>query len=326
MKIVIFGKKEGSGISAVKRILQDGLPDAEIEFCLASSKAVIKESIKDTDALLIAPEEIDSEIMDSAPKLKCIAIQASGYAHVDIKAATERGIVVCPIEEYCTEEVSDHTMALMLALLRNLKHFTAQIEQNIWDYNSAIRHRLSSLTLAIFGFGRIGQAVAKRASSFGIKIIAVDPFLSNLMDFDMNVTLVDKKTALSQADVISVHMNANEENEDYFDLETFKQCVKKPIFINVSRGHCVNEEGLSRALASGYISGAGLDVLKDEHPDLSSSPFKGRENVIITPHSAFYSHESLVDIKRIPCENIINYFKNNYGDLHKAVNEEVLSL
>lgn len=268
--------------------------------------------IKDANVLLTAFLPIDERVIKAAKQLKCISVNATGYGTIDVEAAKKQNIAVIPIKEYCTNEVADHTMALILNLARNIKHYTKEIEEKyIWSYQSAEKmERLAGKTLAIFGLGKIGQAVAKRAKAFDINVIAVDPYLPEHIAKELGVTLVGKEEAFERADMISNHMNQTKENQSFFSKEAFELMKKQPLFVNVGRGECVDEKALLAALLAGRIRGAALDVLKEENPNLLNHPLVGHENVILTPHAAFYSIESMRDLQKISCENIINYMNS----------------
>lgn len=325
MKIVVCGRPEEQDIHVEKALLQKDLPGAEVVFRVCRNVCDVKSAAADADALLVSFAPVNSSVFESAPKLRCVAVSASGYGNVDVTAATAHGVAVSPIGEYCTEEVADHTLALMLALLRNLKHYGEEIEkQAVWAFDSAVCRRLRGLTLSVFGFGRIGRAVAKRAQAFGIYVLAVDPYVSKETFESLGVTPADADTALREADIITNHMNQTSGNAGFFSLDTFRKCTHKPLFLNVARGASVDEEDLCAALDEGLIAGAGLDVLRDEDPDLRRCPLTGRENVLLTPHAAFYSQESLDDLKRIPCENLIHFFRGEYKKMNILVNPKVL--
>lgn len=326
IRIVACGRPEEQDIHVEKAFLQQGLPGVEVVFRVCETTDDVKAAAADADALLISFAVIDENVLNAAPHLRCIAVSATGYGNVDVAAATAHGVAVCPIGEYCTDEVADHTLALMLALLRNLKHYTRQIEQDaVWAFDSAVCRRLKNLTLSVFGFGRIGRAVAKRAQAFGIRVLAVDPYVPPEVFASTSVTPADIDTALRKADIITNHMNQTSGNDGFFNLGAFRKCTRKPLFLNIARGASVNEDDLCTALDEGLLSGAGLDVLRDENPDLRNCPLVGRDNVLLTPHAAFYSQESLADLRHIPCSNLIHFFHGDYDRIQNLVNPQTLA-
>lgn len=253
--------------------------------------------------------EIGEEILAQVPDLACISVSGVGYSNIDVAAAKRHHVAVCHIREYCTEEVAEHTFALIGALNRHLKYYTKRVEEKQeWKYQTIGGEKnLSSQTLAIFGFGKIGKRVAALAGAYGMKVLAVDPYTDEKDAACRGVRLVSAGEAFAEADVITNHMNLTAENEHYFDERAFANMQKNPIFINVGRGRCVDEAALQQALDSGKIRAAGLDVLEAEAPDLAACGLLGRENVILTPHSAFYSAESILKLQRISGANM-GYF------------------
>ncbi|BBF41420.1 D-3-phosphoglycerate dehydrogenase [Lachnospiraceae bacterium KM106-2] len=293
------------------QLLKEHLEDVEIEVYAYRNYEDYLEKMKDVDVLLMAYLPVDKKVFEHAKKLKLISVNATGYGTIDMEQAALHQVQVVTVKDYCTNEVADHTMALILALIRNLKFYEKDIEQrHHWEYmNVKKMRRIASMTLAIFGLGRIGRAVVKRAQAFGMKVIAVDPYVSQEEADGIGVTMVSKEEALNRADVISNHMNQTKENENFFQKQTFAAMKKHPIFINVGRGKCVDETALVQAIEKKQLAGAGLDVLKEENPNLIENPLLNRENVILTPHAAFYSEESMRDLQRISCENIIKELK-----------------
>lgn len=310
----------------VSKLRENNIYDAEIEIYPYENKEKFIEHIKNTDVLLTAFLPIDKEVLDNAHKLKFISINATGYGNIDIEEASKRNIYVSNIKEYCTSEVAEHTMALMLSMVRCLKQYNKDVENNIWDYKRVDKiERLAGKTLAIFGLGRIGQAVAKRAKSFDLRVIAVDPYLPNEIADKLDIKIVSKEEALKNADIISNHMNASNNNKNYFSFKEFESMEKTPYFLNVGRGECVDEDALIYALSKNLIKGAGLDVLKDENPHLEDNILLTFDNVYITPHSAFYSETSMKELQRISCENIVYFLTKEYEKIFSLVNKDKLS-
>ncbi|MGT2888641.1 NAD(P)-dependent oxidoreductase [Streptococcus didelphis] len=279
------------------------------------------EVIKDADAILTAFTRIDSDAMDHAPHLKVISMNATGYDNVDLEAANQRHIGVCPVGEYCTKDVAEFTITMMMALVKNIKYYSHDIDFNKnWRYNYPVPNcRLSDMTLGICGLGKIGKTVARKALGLGMTVIACDPFITKPDNLELE--LVTKEELFARADIITNNMNLNETNYSFFDAKAFNQMVKKPYFINMGRGPCVVEADLIAALDKKLLKGAALDVLKDETPDLENHPLVGRENVFITPHAAFYSKSSLKDLQRISTENIVHYLTGKKEKVFKLVSD-----
>ena len=327
MKIVIADYAESMMPSheLEKRVLTTGLPGCQIVTATYrdDQRAEFLQLVRDADALLTAFIKIDEEVLAAATQLKVISINATGYDNVNLAAARRHGVAVCPVGEYCTADVAEFTITAMLALIRNLKAYVTDVDvHQQWRYDYAQpNRRLSKLTLGIFGLGKIGRAVATRAAALGMRVLAVDPFISqeDYAKVADRVKLVSAAELFQQADVISNHMNLNESNDHFFTAERFRQMVKHPYFINMARGAEVDETALVAALDSGQLKGAALDVLATEFPDLATNPLVGRENVLVTPHTAFYSSDSLTALQRISCQNIVEYLTGHPEKVFKLV-------
>lgn len=326
MKVLIadLPKAQNRNIQYECDLLRSAFPDVEtvIYNYDEARKDEFKELLRDADALLTAYIIMDKEMLDCAEKLKILALTSSGYNFVDLDYATQKGVAVVPIGEYCTAEVADHAMALMLALSRQLKKYVDVLDhQHKWLYKEAGElHSLNGQTLGIFGLGKIGRALAVRAQAFGIKVVAYDPYLPPAVAEQIHVELVTPAYIAENCDIISNHMIQTAEVTDFFNEEYFSSLKKHPIFINVARGGCVDEDALLKALDCGQVRAAGLDVFKDENPALNSNPFIGRSDVLVTPHAAFYTAESVARAQRVSVENIIYYMKGEYDKVNRIVN------
>ena len=175
--------------------------------------------------------------------------------------------------------------------------------------------------LGIVGFGKIGKCTAEKAMGLVKRVIACDPHADDAAFAERGVTRVSKEELLSQADIIVNHMCLTDDNVRFFDEAAFDAMARRPIFINLGRGLCVDEEALVDALDAGKLRAFGADVLYDETPDLASNKLVGRDNVIITPHSAFYSTTAIEDLERLSCENIVHFLKGEKEKVFKLVNE-----
>lgn len=306
-----------------EKIIKEGLPDAEIiKYVYDGDKQKLIEVMSDCAAVKTAFVMIDKEIMDSCPKLECISFNSSGYNFVDLEYADSKGIGVTAIGEYCTDEVADHTMALLLSLNRGIKRYIRLIDsEKLWQYKAVSDlPSLKGKNLAVMGFGKIGRAVAQRAKAFGMNVMAYDPYVNKDIITQLGAQPAELEDVFEKADVISNHMLQTEKNVNFYNSGFFGSLKKRPLFINVARGGCVDEAALLAALKNDMISGAGLDVFKSEDPDLENNPFAGMDNVIITPHAAFYSNESLVRLQEISSRNLVFYLKKEYDKVNRIVN------
>lgn len=304
-------------LSIEVNLLKEFLPaDSEITVYPYVNEDEFIERMSGVDVLLTAFLPLKEDILGKFPDLKGIAVNATGTNTIDTDYAEKLGVAVLNLGAYSTEDVANHTIALLLALNQKLFIHRKFIVAGFWSYQKAGEvKRLSSQTLAIFGLGRIGQAVAKRAKSFGMSVIAYDPFIPEEVADQLGVKLVSIETIQAEADVISLHLFANSANEHFFNRDFFKKLKKPVIFINVARGSLVDEVALIEALDEGKVIGAGLDVLESENPDLSDNPFLKRDNVILTPHSAFYSQDSLNTLQVQTVKNAVAILKEYHHEI-----------
>ncbi|MGN0505672.1 MAG: NAD(P)-dependent oxidoreductase [Lachnospiraceae bacterium] len=303
-------------IEAVKEIL----PDADVIVEPYGTERFYQEFNR-ADGWITAFVPVERELLQKAEQLRCISQNAVGYSNVCMEDLKERGIALCHIEEYCTREVAEHAVALMLALNHNLSRYAIAIrDRKQWDYKEAPAQRtLNHKTLAVFGLGRIGRVTAELAKALGMKVMAVDPYVSEDVMEKLGVTKAEKSEALKYADVLINHMALTEENYHYFDEEAFRCMERMPFFINVGRGGCVDETALEKALEQKRIAGAGLDVLESEQVDVNDCPLSKREDVILTPHSAFYSVDSVTGLHTISGHNLAWYLSGQYDRIQGLV-------
>ncbi|MDO5712947.1 MAG: C-terminal binding protein [Tissierellia bacterium] len=253
---------------------------------------------QDGDGIISVYEPMTEKVMKSLKNLKYICLGSIGYNAVDVKAAKELGIDVSTNPTYCVNEVADHALALSLNLLRGIDKFQKEVKvKKNWDYTAFGNsfHRISTLTIGLLGFGNIAKGVAKRFQAFGAKVLAYDPYISEEIFRELMVEKVELSKIQEESDLISIHLPLTKETKNFVDQDFLEDCVKSPYLINVSRGEIVDQEIIKDALEKGLIRGIGLDVLDDENPDLESLDFLEEENVLLTPHVAFYSQESIVE-------------------------------
>ena len=285
----------------------------------------------DRDALAAACGEADAILTDYVPfdravlarlsRCRIISVAATGWDCVDVAAAAERGIRVSAVGEYCTNEVADHALALMLALARRLRDYDRQVQDRFsWQWNAiegAIR--LSGRTLGLIGFGRIGQAVCRRALGFGLSVIASDPRVDAAEIRRHGAEPVELDALLARADIISLHSNLDAGSRGLLGRAAFAKMRRRPLLINVSRGALIDEAGLIEALDAGLVAGTALDVLTEDSPDLRHHRLVGRDNVLLTPHVAFYSESALEDLWRISANNIRAFLEGRPEDVFRLV-------
>jgi D-3-phosphoglycerate dehydrogenase len=279
--------------------------DAELQLATDSSPEAVMKLAANADAVLVTYAKITADMIRQMTKCRIISRFGIGVDNVDIPVATEKGIVVTKVPDYCIDEVSDHAMALLLSAVRKIPMGTDQVHAGTWKMPNFVPiHRLRGSVLGLAGFGRIPQLVAPKAQAFGMKVIAFDPYLPKDVFAKAGVEQVDFPTLLKRSDYISVHSPLTPETKGLFNADAFKQMKKGAYIVNTARGPVIDEGALAAAIDSGHIAGAGLDVMTTEPP--VNSPLIGKKNVIITPHTSFYSDESLVELQTKAAQEVAN--------------------
>ena len=266
-----------------------------IELVVSKNRNDLKKQIIDADGLLFCFESIDESILRSSKKLKIAQRYGIGVDNIDLNVATELGIVVANIPDYCIDEVSDHAISMILSLNRLLQRDSDLVKKGKWNEIKKDKrvYRLSESTLGLLGFGRIGKRISEKAISFGMNVIAYDPFLKQS---DVSgVKLLDLNNVLAESDFISLHLPLNDQTNHIIDDKQLELMKQDSILINVSRGGLINENALIKYLTSGKLRGAGLDVIEGSIE--KSNKLFSFDNVIITPHTAFFSQESSEELQ-----------------------------
>jgi len=282
----------------------------------------------DADAILNIFEPFSRKVIDKLSKCKIISKLGTGLDGTDINAATEYGIILTNLPEWCNEEVSDQAMALLLACSRKILKMNrvARTPGLAW-WGAEARKPLEPMfalrgqTLGLVGFGRIARTVLMKAKVFGLKIIAFDPYLKPEQIRESGVEPVEFSHLLEKSDFVSVHVPLTKENYHLFGLEQFKKMKPTAYFINTSRGGIVDEKALYTAINQGLIAGAGLDVMEKEQPPDPDNPLLKLESVIITPHNGSYSEQSYWILRRTPVDEVARVLQGKWP-IH-LVNPEV---
>ena len=273
----------------------------------------------DADGLLNQYALLTRKVLETLPKCKVISRYGVGVDSVDLKAATDLGIIVANVPDYCMDEVANQTIAMILTLIRKTAFFDRKVKSGEWDFHLGIPiYRTKGKTLGLIGCGKIGLEVAKRISAFGVKVMTFDPYLEKAPE---GIELKDFDSVLKESNFISVHCPLNNSTRHLIGEKEFKKMEKKPLLINTSRGPIIDEKALIHALREGLLSGAGLDVLETEPPD-SQNPLLRMENVVLSPHVGFYSEESISELKRRTAKNVADVLTGKWPD--SVVNREVM--
>ena len=282
---------------------------------------VIREC-KDASGFIDQYAPITLKVMESLPDLKVVGRYGVCVNTIDVDAATELGIQVLNVPDYCMDEVSNQAISLMLACHRKLNILNSQVHHNGWDYKIAKPiHRLQGQTLGLLGFGRIPKMVAQKAKAFGLNIIAYDPYVTPEVGLQYNVTILPLKDVLQKADIISVHVPLTKDTENLLNEQTLSWMKPEAIVINTSRGPLIDEKALYHALKDKKLGYAGLDVTVQE-PIQKDNPLLTLDNVIITPHVAWYSEEAELELKTKVAQGVADVLSGKNAKY--LVNRDVL--
>lgn len=292
---VVFTDHTFDDLALERDILAD--VDAEV-VDLEGADGPLPELVAGADAILVMFDRVDEAILDAAPDCRIVARTGIGLDNVDVEAATARGVYVTNVPDYCIPEVSDHALALVLALSRKVVEYDAQVESGGWDVSAGRpMRRLSTRTLGLVAFGNIARAVCGKARAFGMEVLAHDPYQDDAAIREGGAEPVaELEDLLAHSDVVSVHTPLTPETEGLLDADAFATMKDTAFVVNVARGGIVDEDALVEALDAGEIAGAGLDVLAEEPPDPDSS-LLGRDDVVLTPHAAWNSVESVRELR-----------------------------
>lgn len=314
MKTIVISDCDHDNIDIEKRILNQEDIDFRLEQCVSEEDVI--ERCRDAEAIINQYAPITRKVMENLPNLKMVIRYGVGVNNVDVNSATDFGIQVCNVPDYGTNEVADHALALMMALTRKIVLMNSYTKNVKWDYIKAIPvRRMSTLTVGVIGLGRIGLNFAQKAKALGCSIIGYDPFYKKT-EQNSFVTAVTMDELLKNLDVISIHCPL-ENNENLIDREAFKKMKNTAYIINVARGGIINESDLKEAVKNKDIAGAALDCLEKEGRESNGDLFQ-YENIIVTPHMAWYSEEAALELKRKVAEESLKFVRGE--KIHYPVN------
>ncbi|MFD6816679.1 C-terminal binding protein [Microbacterium sp. NPDC060132] len=256
------------------------------------------------DAILVQYAPITARVLDALPQLRAIGRYGVGVDTVDVAAATARGVAVCNVPDYGTEDVSDHAIALALSLVRGVTELDRRTRAGTYALSGVKPlHRISALTFGVVGVGRIGAATARKAAALGFAVVGHDP---RTEASGGGVTLVGLDELLATADVVSLHVPLDERTRHLIDDDALQRMKPGAMLVNTCRGGVVDTAALVRALGDGRIKSAALDVFEEE-PLPPTSALLQLPSVVVTPHTAWYSEESEAELKRRTIENVVEF-------------------
>jgi len=275
-----------------------------------SNAEEVAEVVKDADAVITGPIEVRERAIAGMTRCKIIQALGVGYDRIDLRPAGERGIYVCNIPDYCVNEVADHTIGLLLSVNRKIHNLIIAAKRGMWflrlpDSVSTPVMRLEGKTLGIVGLGRIGTAVAIRAKAFGLRVLFYDPYLKPGIEISLGLDRSESLASLlEKSDIVTIHTPLTDETYHMIQEEQLKRMKRNALIINTARGKIIDRKALFKALEEKWIAGAALDVIEGEPPD-QREPLLSLDNVLITPHRAYYSEEANVDCRRRAAINVL---------------------
>jgi D-3-phosphoglycerate dehydrogenase len=271
--------------------------NAKLQVATAATPEAILDVARDADGLLVTYGQITAEVIEGLNNCKVIGRFGVGTDNIDLAAAAKADIIVTYAPHYCGDEVSDHAMSLLLALIRKIPYANKLVHNGRWEMKAVTPiSRIRGRTLGMIGLGHISQAMVSKAQAFGINVIAADPYAADDVFSGLNVKRVDFDELLATSDYLALHAPLTDETKNMFDADAFAQMKSTALLVNTARGPLVDVDALADALEAGEIGGAALDVLPVEPPP-ETSRLLGRDDVILTPHTGFYSADALLDLQ-----------------------------
>ena len=293
--LVVVTDSPFPSLDPAKKALEDA--NAEVVQAPSSSEEDIIKAAENADAILVTYAKLNENILRSLKNCKAIGRFGIGVDNIDLKVAGELGISVNYVPDYCLDEVSDQAMAMIISMARKIPQSNKLVQSGRWEMPAVVpMYRLRGKTVGLIGFGNIPRLMTPKAQAFGFDVIASDPYAPKELFEKHGVESVSMDELYERSDFISVHAPLLPETKGLVNKEAFKKMKDTAIIVNTARGPLINEQDLIEALDNNEIGGAGLDVVENE-PLPKDSPLIGRDNVILAPHTAFYSVEALEELQ-----------------------------
>jgi D-3-phosphoglycerate dehydrogenase len=288
------------------------------------------DAARDCDAIMNQYARVGQRTIAVMQRCKVIARYGVGVDIVDVGAASAKGILVTNVRDYCTEEVADHAIGLWLALARRLFDYDRATHQGVWRWQSGSPiYRLRGQNAGIVSFGKIGQAIAERARAFGVGLLVYDPYVDPGIVASLGAKRVDKATLLAESDVLMMQVPMTPETRHFLGEAELRTMKRNAIIVNTGRGPTIDNKALYRALNEGWIAAAGLDDPEEEPAKLANwspadNPIFTLPNVIVTPHAAYYSEESIRTARQTAASEVARVLTGQPP--HNPVNASALSV
>ncbi len=293
--LVVVTDSPFPSLDPAKKALEEA--NAEVVKAPSSSEEDIIKAAENADAILVTYAKLNENILRSLKNCKAIGRFGIGVDNIDLKVAGELGISVNYVPDYCLDEVSDQAMAMIISMARKIPQSNKLVQSGRWEMPAVVpMYRLRGKTVGLIGFGNIPRLMTPKAQAFGFNVIASDPYAPKELFEKYGVESVSMDELYERSDFISVHAPLLPETKGLVNKDAFKKMKDTAIIVNTARGPLINEKDLIEALDKNEIGGAGLDVVETE-PLPENSPLIGRDNVILAPHTAFYSVEALEELQ-----------------------------
>ncbi len=294
--------------------------DAELIVATAQDADSLARLAADADAIMTNWAKVPASVIQAAPKCRIVARLGIGLDNIDVATATARRIVVTNVPDYCLIEVAEHALALLLALSRKVAFYHHQTKSGTYDLKAGpVLRRIEGQTLGIVGLGNIGRTLANKASALGLKVLATS---RSQRSAPPGVTFSSLERLLSESDYVSLHLPLVSETRHTIGAAQLSRMKPTAYLINTARGGLIDNGALAAALAAGKLAGAALDVQDPEPPDLSQAPWND-PRVIVTPHAAFVSEESLANLRSRTARQVAQWLTGSRPE--NVVNPAVLA-
>lgn len=298
--------------TAIEREVLDEI-GAEVVEARATTPEEVVSATSDADALLNQSVHLPATVFEEIDSVSVVARYGVGVDNVDIDAATENGVAVVRVPSYCEAEVATHTLALMLSAVRRTPLYDRHVKSGKWDWKAGRPiPRLVGSTLGFVAFGNIPQKVVERVSGFDFDVLAFDPHREAAELERYGAEKVGFEELLERSDVVTVHAPLTDETDGLFDADAFDRMRDDAVLVNTARGGIVEESALVEALEADQLRGAALDVMAEEPPE--SSPLFARDDVVLSPHVAWYSESSMSTLRRSAARGIVQVLRGERPD------------
>lgn len=300
----------------------DALGDLKVFESTPSSIEEFISRVRDADIVLVGRYGFSGKAFNASQNLQMLSVWQTGYDHIDLKAATEKGVIVSNVPDYAFDSVAEMVFALALNLLRKVHVADIKLREGNFDWRHYVGSQIMGKTMGVIGTGSIGSRVIQIAHGFNMNVISVTGHPSEEKARSLGVKFVDLDTLLAESDIVTLHVPLTPSTEKMIGAKELAKMKKSAILINTARGKVVDEAALIEALKEKKIRGAGLDVFEKE-PLPVNDPLKTLENVVLTPHIAFLTEESLEECTYVCVQNVERFIE---GKPQNIVNPDVLTI